>query len=88
MRNINYADHLEKMLGDAFISKGISFTHESEKGANQKLDFHLTDLGIFIEVKQYHAERIGKQCGYEENVIVLQGFKSVLFFISEVIGSV
>lgn len=78
---INYSDHLEKMLGNFFIENNILFVHESQNKA-QGLDFYLPDYYIYIEVKQFHADRVAKQLAAQDNVILLQGRKTVEFFIN------
>ena len=81
MRKINYADHLEQMIGDALQEKGVIFTHESEV-SGQRLDFHLPVSNVYIEVKQFYSERCSDQLMNHENVILLQGKQSVLSFIN------
>ncbi len=77
-RKINYADHLEQKIGEALFEAEIGFTHGSES-KGQRLDFHLTDDDIYIEVKQYHSERIADQLKVADNIVVVQGRKSVDF---------
>jgi hypothetical protein len=43
------------------------------------LDFYLPAFDIYIEIKQFHSERIHKQMGLQENVIAIQGKKAVEF---------
>lgn len=83
MRKINYADHLEENIGLALDSANIEFVHESENHA-QVLDFYLPKQDVYIEVKQFHAQRISRQMESAENVIALQGKKSVDFFIEKI----
>lgn len=78
-RKINYSDHLEKQIGEILQECSFVFTHESEVSEKQ-LDFKLKTSGVQIEIKQYHSDRIAKQLNQHENVIVLQGKKSVKFF--------
>ena len=81
MRNIHFADHLEKSLAAALNEAGIEFVHESEN-KKQELDFYLPLFDVYIEVKQFHADRIYKQMSYQNNVIAIQGSKSVNLFIT------
>lgn len=81
MRAIHYVDFLERDLGNALTSAGIEFIHESE-AKGQELDFFLPDYNIYIEVKQYHSPRIERQMAQHDNVIVLQGRKSVSLLCS------
>jgi len=79
MRNIHYADHLEKQIAEALESLEIEFIHESVD-KDQELDFYLPKYDVYIEVKQFHASRIGRQMESKDNVVVLQGKKSVELF--------
>jgi hypothetical protein len=79
MRKIHFADSLEESVARALEMGGISFTHESEN-KDQGLDFYLPDYNVYIEVKQFHADRISKQLASQDNVIVLQGRKAVALF--------
>lgn len=81
MRKIHFSDHLEKQLAEALENSGIEYIHESEKG-NQNLDFYLPYFDLYIEVKQYHSDRISKQMSSKDNVIAIQGIKSVNFLIN------
>jgi len=76
MRNIHYADHLEKQIAEVLDSLGIDFVHESED-KYQGLDFYIPKYDVYIEVKQFHAERIHRQISSRDNVIVIQGTQSV-----------
>jgi len=78
MRTITYTDHLEKAIGEHLDIYGIEFIHESE-GAD--LDFYLPQYDVYIEVKQFHADRISKQTSRHDNVIVIQGMKSLRLFL-------
>lgn len=84
-KKIYYADHLEKSLADFLASKDIGFVHESQN-KDQILDFYLPGFGIYIEVKQYHAERVAKQLASQEEVILIQGKKALDFFINKLNG--
>lgn len=75
---IKYSDHLEKMLHNALIEAGIEAIHESEGAI---LDFYLPEHDTYIEVKQYHSDRIAKQMAKADNILVLQGKTSVELFI-------
>jgi hypothetical protein len=79
-KKIQYADFLEKAIGEKLMQKNIKFSHESQ-GINIGLDFYLYDYDIYIEIKQYHSDRIALQLSRQENVIVLQGKKSVAYFL-------
>jgi hypothetical protein len=80
----HYADHLEKKIGDAFDSRGIVFTHESNV-KKQGTDFYLPAYDVHIEVKQFYAERVIKQIADKPNVILLQGKDAVDVFCKLII---
>lgn len=76
-------DPMEQLISDGLRAGSFRFTHESEKGnPNLALDFHLTDLGIHIEVKRFHTPRIADQMSRAPNVIVAQGEDAVRFLAS------
>lgn len=82
---MHFSDHLERNLADFLDSKNISFIHESQDKA-QVLDFYLPDFGVYIEVKQYHTDRIARQMATQDEVIVIQGKIALQFFISNFNG--
>lgn len=60
---------------------GINAAHCAFGGkVPENLDFHLPDLGVFIEVKAMHTPRISDQMTRAANVIALQGEAAVRFF--------
>jgi len=71
-------DPIERIVAEALTAARIPFTHEHERGGG--LDFELTGTGIFIECKQFHAERIGQQIAPFPNVIVIQGRAAAEWF--------
>ena len=74
---------LELEVHHALTAAGIAFTHESDGDPiNQRLDFHLTDFNIHIEVKGGHSPRIADQMSRSPNVIALQGVQAVALFVA------
>lgn len=71
---------LEQAVENALVAAGERFTCEPHEG--QRLDFHLTERNVFIEVKAWHSPRISDQMASERNVIALQGPEAVTFFCS------
>ena len=69
---------VEEQLAKTLDDVGIQYVHESEN-KEQRLDFYLPFFDVYIEVKQYHSERISDQMSSKDNVIALQGIKSVQF---------
>lgn len=78
-RKFHFSDHLEREIAMALDNKGIRYIHESEKGG-PVLDFYLPDFDVYIEIKQFHSDRINRQLASRENVVLLQGKKAVDFF--------
>lgn len=76
MRQIHFGDHLEKRVARALDECRIEFVHESEN-KEQDLDFYLPFFDVYIEVKQFHADRIARQMSSKDNVIAVQGTKAV-----------
>jgi hypothetical protein len=85
-RKIHFTDHLETKVADALNHVGIEFIHESEN-AEQVLDFYLPFFDVFIEIKQFHSDRISKQMSSKENVIAVQGIKSVNLLVAVLLRS-
>lgn len=86
MRKIHFADHLEKKVAQALDDVEIEFIHESEN-KEQVLDFYLPFFDVFIEVKQFHTDRISKQMSSKDNVIAVQGTKSVNLLVTMLLRS-
>ena len=77
---------LEKAVQNALGFSPFRFCEDGGKRCADglpPLDFHLCDKDIHIEVKQFHSDRISRQCASAPNVIVLQGAKSVEWFCKE-----
>jgi hypothetical protein len=70
-----FADFLEEYIARALDDAGITYT------THQRLDFYLPAYGVYIEVKQYHSPRADAQLASQEDIILLQGKKSVDLFI-------
>ncbi len=73
-------DPIENIVENALLEAGIKFTREHSNDA--KLDFYLTDFNLYIECKAYHSDRANKQLARAENIILVQGKQSALFFAS------
>jgi hypothetical protein len=81
-------DPMEKMLRDSLIEADYAFTEDGKPGSevNKALDFHLTDEGVHIEVKQFHSDRISGQMARVPDVIAAQGAVAVKF-LSDLLAS-
>jgi hypothetical protein len=77
----HFADYLELAVARNLTRLNIRFIHESEN-KSQMLDFYLPDNDVYIEVKQFHTERVINQLASQENVILLQGRKAIHYFNS------
>lgn len=83
MNNLFASDPLERQVETALRHKKLQYVHESQsKEATQGLDFYLPTLGVHIEVKQFHTDRIARQMQQARDVVVLQGQQAVDFFCS------
>jgi hypothetical protein len=77
-KEIHYSDHLEREVGELLNEIGISFIHESQNNGSN-LDFYLPSYDVYIEVKQLHTEIVVHQLSKRDNVILIQGKKSIQF---------
>ena len=71
-------DPLEEVVAEALTAAGIRFTREPHN--TPPLDFYLPDFGVFVEVKQFHSDRIARQTAAAPNVVVIQGRAAVELF--------
>ena len=76
LNTIHSKDHLELAVAEMLLDLKINFIHESQNNGSN-LDFYLPDFDVFIEVKQFHTDRVNKQLTSQENVILIQGKKSI-----------
>lgn len=65
-------DPIEKIVADAMTRNKVRFVEEPDPIC-KRLDFYLPDYDVYIEVKQFHAERIAEQMGRVDNIIAIQG---------------
>ena len=80
MKPIHCSDHLELAVIDLLIANQIRFIHESQNN-DSRLDFYLPDYDVYLEVKQYHTDRVNGQLASQENVILIQGKKSLAMLV-------
>lgn len=81
------ADPIERIVEQALIDAGIRYVVEGDNAAPHRLDFHLPDQDVAIEVKQMHTDRIARQMATHPDVIAIQGRGAALLFASLVRGS-
>lgn len=75
-------DPMEQMILDALTEGGFCFADEygtTGLRTPSRLDFYPMNYGVYIEVKQFHSDRIAAQMTGERNVIVAQGREAVAF---------
>lgn len=65
-------DPIEQMVREALDAAGIEYVEEEDQRANG-LDFYLVNVGVHIEVKQFHTPRIAAQMERADDVIAIQG---------------
>lgn len=78
-RKMHISDFLEKEIASTLDNIGIKYIHESQNNKSS-LDFYIPKHDVYIEVKQYHTDRVLSQLRQKENVILVQGKKSLQFF--------
>lgn len=64
-------DPMEKMVRSALTAAGIEFVEGD--ATDERLDFYLPNIGVHIEVKQFHSPRISEQMSRADEIIVIQG---------------
>lgn len=74
-----YSDPVERVVAEALTMAGVAFVDDRDPRA-KNLDFYLPDFDVFIEVKQFHANRIARQMAKVENIIVIQGLSAAQTF--------
>ncbi len=66
-------DPMEQLIEQALIDAGISYRTDRGGGNEARLDFHLPDHDLYIEVKRWHSERASAQLSRAPHVILVQG---------------
>lgn len=77
-------DPMEAMIRSALKRAG----HDALEGDDNQahLDFFVPGVDVYIEVKQFHSDRVADQMSRVENVIVAQG-RGAVRWLAELIGS-
>lgn len=74
---------VEKRFEELLDARGIKYTRP-EKDANDKssVDYFLKDYDLYVEVKQFHTDRVNGQIAkcYPKGVMVLVGMAAVVAF--------
>ena len=74
-------DPIEGIVGSALSVRGVRYVCDGD-GDTKALDFYLPDFGVYIEVKQFHTERVSEQMTRDPNIIVIQGRAAAEAFAS------
>lgn len=77
IRPATTTDPMEREIEEALIFAGVPYQLEHEMPDGHKLDFHLPDHDVAIEVKRFHTPRLADQMARYPNVIAVQGDKAV-----------
>ncbi len=75
---------MEREIEAALIDAGIAFTTDDGGQNETRLDFHLTDYDVAIEVKRFYSPRISEQMARAPNVIAAQGERAVRFLAAAI----
>jgi hypothetical protein len=78
-------DPVERIIADALEKTGIEYVRADAK-MGRHLDFYLTRLNIYIEVKRFHTPRVAEQMARVPDVIVIQGEKAAVTFAKMIGG--
>lgn len=73
-------DPMEQMVEQALRDAGIRYITDHGGKNPSGLDFHLPDIGVDIEVKRFHSDRIAAQMARAPNVIAVQGEGAIKAF--------
>lgn len=83
-RQPSLSDPMERIVEAALIDAGIRYETDFGGGTASRLDFHLVDFGIEIEVKRFYSSRTGEQMARAPNVIVAQGEAAIRFLAAAI----
>ncbi len=72
-RKPSLSDPMERLIEEALIGAGICFETDTGGGTDHRLDFHLPDFNLAIEVKRFHTPRVVEQLARAPDVILAQG---------------
>lgn len=75
------SDPMERAIAKALDEACLPYTMDGERGHPEgNLDFWVPALDCFIEVKQFHTDRIADQMSRQPNIIAVQGENAVHAF--------
>ena len=70
---------MEEMTERWLLTNGIRYRRDDQTAEGTQLDFYLIDFDVYLEVKQFHSDRIAAQMARASNVIAVQGIDSLTF---------
>lgn len=77
--SIRVSDPVERVIANALDARGIRYVVDGE-GDTKQLDFYVPEWKVYIEVKQFHTDRVAEQMSRADNVIVIQGMQAAFVF--------
>ena len=75
-------DPIEAIVAAGLRGAGIPFERGDDVSFRPPLDFYLPGFDLYVEVKQFHSERIARQMSLAPNVIAIQGRAAAQAFVS------
>lgn len=75
-------DPMERGFAELCARAGIACQSDDHRSG---LDFYLPDFDVYVEVKQYHSDRIAEQMSRRPNVIAIQG-RTALAAFAKMVG--
>lgn len=70
-------DPMESAFEKMCCDNGIEFRRDDQTKDGSQLDFYLPKYDVYVEVKQFHTNRISEQMSRRHNVIAIQGMGSL-----------
>ncbi len=77
-------DPMEREIEKALIDAGVRYETDAGGANESRLDFHLPDFDISIEMKRFYTARTGEQMARAPNVIVAQGERAIRFLAAAI----
>lgn len=80
-RDLQTADPVEREVALTLAKHGIRYHRDLRHPMTGRvLDFFLIDHDLFVEVKQFHTDRLEQQIAGVTNVLVVQGMPAAKAF--------
>lgn len=81
-RDIVISDPIERIIAEALDKAAIQYRRADDSAV--ALDFYLLTSDVYIEVKQFHTDRIAAQMSRADNVIAVQGRKAAEWLANKI----